>query len=96
MEPTLNRLAPVARRLFWWKSPEEALEDKTRFLAQVMALGTWDDVALAKSAYPPDAWKEALREAPPGVIDARSWHYWHNVFRMTPIPPLPTRRLPQE
>lgn len=83
----------VAKRLFWWKTPEEALRDKTRFLAQVMALGTAKDIAAAETEYPPNAWKAALRNAPPGVIDVRSWHYWHYKFGMTPVPPLPARKL---
>ena len=94
MQSNLAILEPVAKRLFWWMSPEEALGDRTRFLAQVMALGTWEDVAVSREVYPPDAWKEALRNAPPGVIDPRSWHYWHYVFGMTPVPPLPTRNVP--
>lgn len=34
----------VARRLVWWRPPEEALHDRIRFAAQVMNLGTWRDI----------------------------------------------------
>ena len=37
-------LHKIAEKLFWWKRPESALELLPRFLAQVMTLGTWDDV----------------------------------------------------
>lgn len=88
----INRpIETVAKRLFWWKTPEEALRDETRFLAQVMALGTLDDVLAAQKEYPEEAWKKALRNAPPGVMDARSWHFWHYRFGMTPVPSLPVR-----
>jgi hypothetical protein len=36
----MTDLEIVASRLFWWKSPEEALADQNRFLAQVMTYGT--------------------------------------------------------
>ena len=84
-------LAKVAQRLFWWMPPEDALRDETRFLAQVMALGTWDDVAVAQAAYPVEVWKSALRMAPAGVIDPRSWNFWHIRLGMMPVPPMPSR-----
>jgi len=88
-----NPILTVAKRLFWWTTPKEALQDETRFLAQVMALGTLEDIVATENEYAPDAWKKALRKAPPGVIDPRSWHYWHHRFGMTPVPPLPARNL---
>ena len=86
-------LAKVARRLFWWMTPEEALRDEVRFLAQVMALGTWDDVAASQAAYPVEVWKSALHYAPAGVIDPRSWNFWHVRLGMMPVPPMPSRHL---
>ena len=35
-DPDLER---VAARLFWWLTPRQALGDRHRFVAQVMALG---------------------------------------------------------
>jgi hypothetical protein len=84
-------LAKVAKRLFWWLQPEEALRNEVRFLAQVMALGTWEDVALTHSAYPVEVWKSALYNAPAGVIDPRSWNFWQIRLGMTPMPPMPSR-----
>jgi hypothetical protein len=81
----------VARRLFWWKPTEEALSDRSRFIAQMMALGTWDDVQITRSIFGDDAFRQVLSSAPPGVIDERSWVYWHNYFGISPIPPLPQR-----
>lgn len=37
----MSDLENVAQRLFWWKSPSEALKDPICFLAQVMTYGTW-------------------------------------------------------
>jgi hypothetical protein len=88
-----DSLMRVARRLFWWMSPTEALRDRNRFLAQVMALGTWEDVAAVQEECPEGEWRDALRRVAPGVIDPRSWHFWHVRFGMVPIPPMPVRRL---
>jgi hypothetical protein len=87
-------LRPIAAKLFWWRTPEEAMADRTRFVGQVMTLGTWDDIQAVRRALG-DAWfVRALDHAPPGVFDARSWNYWHRVLRNAPPPPLPRRRLP--
>jgi hypothetical protein len=37
--------------------------------------------------------REALDHAPPGIIDARSWAYWHSKLGRFPPPPLPKRQL---
>lgn len=41
-----------------------------------------------------DGLRQALREAPPGIIDARSWAYWHLMLDVGEAPPLPTRDVP--
>lgn len=83
----------MASRLVWWKGPDEALADERRFLAQAMTLGTWDDMQIVRSVYGADALRRVLADAPPGVFDRRSWAYWHAVFGIAPLPPLPRRRL---
>ncbi len=74
-------------------SPAEALHDRSRFLAQVMALGTWEDVTAVQAECPAEEWRDSLRKASPGVIDPRSWHFWHVRLGMTPVPPIPVRHL---
>ncbi len=37
-------LLDIAHRLLWWLPPEEALDCPIRFLAQVMALGSWNQL----------------------------------------------------
>jgi hypothetical protein len=87
-------LAELARRLFWWKTPEEALAGPVRFLAQVMALGTWNDLQVARRYWSDEDFRAVLRTPPPGVFDPRSWSYWHCVLGVEPVPPLPRRVLP--
>ncbi len=86
-------LLSIAQRLLWWQPPAVSLSQRRRFIAQVMALGTWRDVRTVWHAFGDEAFREALHEAPPGVFDLRSWSYWHHVFRLLPVPPLPRRKL---
>jgi hypothetical protein len=86
-------LLHVARRLFWWKPPEEAVRDPVRFVAQVMTFGAWEDVQTARQKLGEELFRRALTNAPPGVFDEPSWVYWHCVFGLRPVPPLPQRHL---
>jgi hypothetical protein len=88
--PSLKR---IAQKLLWWQPAEIALADPLRLACQVMALGTWDDALQARAALGDDLFQQALCHAPPGVFDVRSWNYWHLVFGIKPVPPLPTRKL---
>lgn len=90
----MTDLEHVAKRLFWWKPPVEALADPIRFLAQVMTYGTVEDILAAKRYFSDAAFREVLANPPAGVFDPRSWHYWHLVFGISPVPPLPTRQIP--
>lgn len=86
-----TQLGVLSRRLFWWKNPPEALADPARFLAQVMTYGTWSDIVEARAHFGEKAFRDALRHAPPGIFDERSWHYWHYALNLLPIPPRPRR-----
>ncbi len=87
-------LIRIARRLFWWKPPEEAVRDPIRFVAQVMTFGNWEDVQATRQELGEEWFRRALTEGPPGVFDEPSWVYWHCVFGLRPVPPLPKRQLP--
>lgn len=87
-------LHQLAARYVWWKSPEDAVDARHHFLCQLMQLGTAEDVRAARALLGDDAFRDALRHAPPGVLDARSWSFWHRVLLRAPPPPLPIRPLP--
>ena len=76
----MTDLEHVARRLFWWKPPVEALADPRRFLAQVMVYGTAEDLTAVRQHFPESAFRETLAAPPPGLFDPRSWAYWHLVL----------------
>lgn len=93
MQTAPGTLEDVARRLMWWKAPEEALSDPRRLLAQVMALGTVEDLRVARSRFSDADFRAVLAQAPPGVFDARSWAYWHLVLGLGEAPDLPQRAI---
>ena len=88
-------LRELARRYVWWQPPEQAVADRTHLLCQLMQLGTWEDVRAAKRVLGADAFREALQAAPPGILDERSWTFWHHNLFGRPAPAPPTRPLPR-
>ena len=87
-------LDALARRYVWWQEPALTLARSSHFLCQVMQLGTGEDVRALRDMLGDDALRAALRDAPPGVLDARSWNFWHLFLFEEPPPPLPSRPLP--
>ncbi len=89
-----RHLAAIARRVCWWEPVAATLENTPLFLCRIMALGTWEDIRIALDHYGRDAFREALQNAPPGLFDPRSWHYWHHRLQLLPVPSLPQRVIP--
>lgn len=89
--PEAETWRALAAKLIWWQAPELSLQHLGRLIAQVMVLGTWQDVQTVRRTFGDEAFQAVLRDAPPGVFDARSWAYWHHVFHWLPVPPLPQR-----
>ena len=89
--PLNETFREVAERVIWFESPEEALEDTVRFVAYAMSHATFEDMQIIRKELDDDMLREALANAPPGVIDPRSWAYWHVVLGQHPAPPMPER-----
>src|SRR5271166_2146679 len=89
-----EELRKVAKRVVWFKPPEETLDEPTLFLAHVMTYGTLADIVTAMKFYSDDDFDRVLRNPPAGIFDVRSWTYWNLHFRHEPVPPLPSRNLP--
>jgi hypothetical protein len=88
-------MARIARRVCWWQYPEVTLENTPIFLCRVMVFGTWDDSCFVLAKHRKAAFREALQNAPPGLFDNRSWHYWHHRLKVLPVPALPQRSFPE-
>ncbi len=83
----------LARRLVWFEEPAESLSGTVRFIAHALARATHEDMKVLCTFITDDDLREALDNAPPGIIDARSWAYWNAKLGRYPAPPMPTRRL---
>lgn len=81
----------LAQRVIWFEPPEEALSDTIRFAAYAMTHATFDDMQLLRSQLTDDDLRQVLASAPPGIIDPRSWAYWHAILGQYPAPAMPQR-----
>ena len=90
--PTVDqRLAAIAREVVWWQPSEETLSNEEDFLCRVMARGFWEDIQDVEKVFGKDAFREALRHCRAGVMDKRSWSYWHHRLNVDPVPDMPRR-----
>jgi hypothetical protein len=87
-------LQGIATRVCWWQPAAETLEDIPLFLCRVMTFGTWEDASFCLDHFGWEAFRSALRATPPGLMDVRSWHYWHHRLGMLPVPEQPVRAIP--
>ena len=83
----------LARRLVWFEPPEQALAEPVRFLAYAFASARAADMAVVRAHVDNNDLRYALQHAPPGIIDARSWAYWHLMLDLGAAPELPGRTL---
>ncbi|PYX81493.1 MAG: hypothetical protein DMG70_19100 [Acidobacteria bacterium] len=89
-------LRTVAKRVVWFKPPEETLKDPKLFLAHLMTYGTLRDIVIALKYYSEQDFEQVLANPPSGVFDIHSWNYWNLRYHREPVPPLPLRILPAE
>jgi hypothetical protein len=87
-------LRRVAKRVVWFKVPDETLRDVNLFLAHVMTYGTLSDISTVLQDFSEDDFEATINDPPPGVFDRRSWTYWNVRYHREPVPPLPQRKLP--
>jgi hypothetical protein len=92
--PCNGDLLAVAPHVIWFESPRQALADPIRFLAYLMTYGTIEEIAVVRRYLDMEDFREALEQAPPGIIDRRSWAYWNIMTGRYPVPPMPERVIP--
>jgi hypothetical protein len=88
-------LERLAQRYVWWKTPDEALAYPHRVVAQVMDLGTYDDLTLLAAHLGAAVLRDVLVHAEAGQFSAPSWSYWHyrlGLARLDEVPPMPVRQ----
>ncbi len=91
--PLNDATRTVAKRLVWFEPPELALKEAVRFLAYAFAHARDQDMRVLRTLVTDSELRFALQNAPPGIIDAKSWAYWHLMLDLGEAPSLPTRQL---
>jgi hypothetical protein len=87
-----NEINLLAQKLIWWQSAAQTLKHPLRFVAQVMTIGTHQEIEAVRQYYGEDIFSQVLNTPPAGVFDEKSWSYWHLMLRRLPVPSLPLRR----
>jgi hypothetical protein len=89
--PLTPEVEAISRRIVWFEQPVEALKITERFLAYAFAFASHDDMQTLKKYLDSEDLRIALNKAPPGIIDPRSWNYWHLMLGDYPPPSMPSR-----
>jgi len=87
-------LLAVAKRIFWFGTPEEALEFPKRFLTYAMTCASNEDIEILPKYFSNDDFRATLDDPAPGIFDRSSWAKWNERYNRIPIPPLPRRKIP--
>ena len=91
--PKTPELLQIAKRVVWFKEPEDTLENPVHFLTYLMTYGFYEDVKVVKQYVALEDFSYVLEHASPGVFDPRSWAYWNLMCNHLPIPPMPQRKI---
>ena len=89
-----DELLAGAKRIFWFGTPEEALEFPKRFLTYAMTYASDEDIEILRKYFTDDDFKATLDDPAPGIFDRSSWAKWNERYKRTPVPPLPRRKIP--
>ena len=89
-----DELLAVAKRIFWFGTPEEALEFPLRSLAYAMTYASDEGMEIFRKYFSDDDSKAALDDPALRIFDQSSWAKWNQHYGCTPIRPLPKRRIP--
>jgi hypothetical protein len=61
-------------------------------MAYAMARAMHEDMTVVRRYVSDDDFRETIDQAPPGIVDSRSWAYWNFKLGRIPLPPPPKRR----
>jgi hypothetical protein len=87
-----EEMKALARRVIWFEDPDQSLNDMARLVAYAITYGTTEDISVLRRHVSDADLRDVLESAPPGIIDARSWTYWHLKLGHKTVPPMPVRR----
>src|SRR5260370_9793687 len=88
-----DELLAVAKRIFSFGTPKEALEFPKRFLTYAMTYASDEDIGILRKYFSDDDFRATLDDPAPGIFDQSSSAKWNERYNHTPVPPLPRRQI---
>ena len=69
-------LAEFDRKYMWWRAVDGGSHSPERVIAQVMNLGTYDDIRRLERQFSPGQLGDIMRGGAAGWFTPRSWELW--------------------
>lgn len=88
-------ISELGRKYPWWQPAGGGPHTRDRMIAQIMNLGTLDDIILLERTVGPERLVTIMTRAEPGWLSDRSWEFWRgrlSVATGAAIPDDPPRR----
>ena len=94
--PPEDLIETLGRKYMWWPPVGGEPHPPARIIAQVMNLGTYEDIRRLEGVVTPERLAEVMRAAKPGWFSPRSWEFWRGRRRLSAcgltVPDEPPRR----
>ncbi|HVV91965.1 MAG TPA: hypothetical protein VHD15_00975 [Hyphomicrobiales bacterium] len=81
----------LARPYLWWDPVDGQSHPFARAVAQVMDLGTYDDIRRLEALVEPDLLAAVMGTAAPGWLSPRSWEFWRGRLSRSTRAAIPAR-----
>jgi hypothetical protein len=87
---TAAQISALAARYLWWDPVDPHGHTLPRMIAQIMRLGTYDDILRLEDMVEPDVLASVMMLSAPGWFDDRAWDFWRG--RLSGRSDIPARR----
>ena len=87
-----GQISDLAARYLWWDAIDPSGHPVSRMIAQIMRLGTYDDILHLEDIVEPDALADVMLRSAPGWFDDRSWDFWRGRLSVAGRSDIPERR----
>jgi hypothetical protein len=75
-------LDKLGSKYIWWASTGDEPHAPERIIAQVMNIGTYDDIRTLETTLGFSRLADVMLHAAPGWFSARSWSFWRGRLRL--------------
>jgi hypothetical protein len=87
-----SQISDLATRYLWWDAAEPGGHPVSRMIAQIMRLGTYDDILRLEDIVEPAVLADVMLHSAPGWFDDRSWDFWRGRLSVAGRSDIPERR----